>query len=381
MKVWIDITNAPHVHFFKGIIRELEKAGHEVLVTAREFDGLTGILDMFGIDYYVVGKHGGATLEGKLLASSERMYKLSKLIIEEKPDLALYKHSTEAPRVAFGLQIPSIGFVDNDTAVAQNKLILPYTTLLLYPTAIDAYELLRCGADPNGMRPVKGFSELAHLYGFLPNRRVLRELGLKAGGYIVMRAEPVKANYFHGPPRSVLEDVVPLLPEMPVVLFPRTEEQRKSFERFENVIMPERPVDSLSLLYYAKLMIGAGGTMNREAIALGTPTISTYPGKLLAVTKWLVENDLEFHSTDPVEVARTAERMIEMNGSYRAYIRSVVSGLENPMDVILKEIETYEELGTFRAVKLEETSKAASEAGNARGYVGLDGGRDEEEQY
>lgn len=95
-----------------------------------------------------------------------------------------------------------------------------------------------------------------------------------------------------------------------------------------------------------------------------------------------MENDLEFHSTDPVEVARTAERMIEMNGSYRAYIRSVVSGLENPpMDVILKEIETYEELGTFRAVKLEETSKAASEAGNARGYVGLDGGRDEEEQY
>ncbi len=75
-----------------------------------------------------------------------------------------------------------------------------------------------------------------------------------------MRAEPVKANYFHGPPpRSVLEDVVPLLPEMPVVLFPRTEEQRKSFERFENVIMPERPVDSLSLLYYAKLMIGGAG--------------------------------------------------------------------------------------------------------------------------
>lgn len=376
MKVWVDITNAPHVHFFKGVIRELEKAGHEVLITTREFDGLTGILDMYGFDYYVVGRHGGATLEGKLIAGTERMYKLSKLIVEEKPDLALYKHSAEAPRVAFGLQIPSIGFVDNETAIAQNKLILPYTKLLLFPKAIDAYDLLKCGADPNGMRPVNGFSELAHLYGFRPDRRVLKELGVKRNEYIVMRTEPVKANYFNGPEKSVLEDVIPLLPEVPIVLFPRTEEQRERFQHFDNVIMPKRPVDSLSLLYYARLMIGAGGTMNREAIALGTPTISTYPGRLLAVTKWLVEKGVKFHSTDPVKVASMAERIIEMNGSYRAYIRGMVSAFENPMDVILREIETYEESGKFSTVMVE----GPSEAGNLGSYVGLNEGRNEQER-
>lgn len=367
MKVWVDITNAPHAHFFKGVIRELEKTGHEVLITTREFDGLTGILDMLGFDYYVVGKHGGATLEGKLMASAERVYKLSKLIIEEKPDLAIYKHSVEAPRVAFGLGIPSIGFVDNETAIAQNKLMLPLTRLVIYPKAIDAYELLKCGADPNGMKPVNGFSELAHLYGFRPERRVLRELGLRKNSYIVMRTEPVKANYFNGPEKSILEDVIPLLPDMPIVLFPRTEEQRKRFERFDNVIMPEKPVDSLSLLYYARLMIGAGGTMNREAIALGTPTISTYPGRLLAVTRWLVELGVKFHSTDPLEVAEVAERMIEANGSYRNYIRNVVSGLENPMNVILSEIEVYETEGRFFI---------SSETGDLRGYVRLDEGRE-----
>ena len=362
MKIWVDITNAPHVHFFKGVIRELEKTGHEVLITTREFDGLTGILDMLGFDYYVVGKHGGATLEGKLMASAERVHKLSRLIIEEKPDMALYKHSVEAPRVAFGLGIPSIGFVDNETAVAQNKLFLPLTKLVLYPKAIDAYELIRCGADPNGMKAVNGFSELAHLYGFRPDKKVVRRLGLKKYGYIVMRTEPVKANYFNGPGKSVLEDVIPLLQEIPIVLFPRTEEQRKRFERFDNVIMPEKPVDTLSLLYYASLMIGAGGTMNREAIALGTPTISTYPGKLLAVTEWLVELGVKFHSTDPFKVAEAAERLMNANGSYRAYIRSVVSGLENPMNVIIREIETYETEGTF---------EVSSEAGNLGGYVSL----------
>jgi predicted glycosyltransferase len=363
MKVWVDITNSPHAHFFKGVIKELEKTGHEVLITTREFDGLTGILDMLGFDYYVVGKHGGATLEGKLIASSERVYKLSKLIIEEKPDLALYKHSAEAPRVAFGLQIPSIGFVDNETAVGQNKLIMPFTRLLLYPKAIDAYELLKCGADPNGMKAVNGFSELAHLYGFRPSTKVLKELGLRRNGYIVMRTEPIKANYFNGDTKSVLEDVIPLLPEVPIVLFPRTEEQRKRLEVFDNVIIPDHPVDSLSLLYYAKLMIGAGGTMNREAIALGTPTISTYPGRLLAVTRWLVDLGVKFHSTDPLEVSEIAERLIELNGKYRNYIRSVVSGLENPMDVILKEIETYETEGKFFV---------SPETSNVGSYVSLD---------
>jgi len=348
MRVWIDITNAPHAHFFKGVIRELEKRGHEILITTRKFDGLTGILDMLGIDYYVVGKHGGRTLEGKLLASAERVYKLSRLIIEEKPDLALYKHSVEAPRVAFGLGIPSVCFVDNETAVAQNRLMLPLTKLVLYPKAIDAYELIRFGTDPNGMRAVNGFSELAHLYGFKPRKTVLRELGLEKGNYIVMRTEPVKANYFDGPEKSVLENVIPLLSDIPIVLFPRTEEQKKRFEKFKNVIIPKKPVDTLSLLYYALVMVGAGGTMNREAIALGTPTVSTYPGKLLAVTKWLIEKGLEFHSTNPRIIAEIVKNLMETEEKHREYVRKSLMKLENPMKVIIEEVEAYDSTGSFK---------------------------------
>ncbi|MBC7094011.1 DUF354 domain-containing protein [Thermococcus sp.] len=348
MKIWIDIVNAPHAHFFKGIIRELEKRDHEVLVTTREFDGLTGILDMLGIDYYTVGKHGGSTLEGKLIASTERQYMLSKLIIEEKPELALYKNSPEAPRVAFGLGIPTIGFADNDTAIAVNKLMMPFTQRLIYPKAIDAYELIKCGADANSLRPINGIPELAHLYGFIPTKEPLKELGLTAHNYIVMRTEPIKANYFNGDAeKSILENIIPLLPDMPIILFPRTKTQAKRFEHFENVIIPKHITDSLSLLYYAKLMIGAGGTMNREALALGTPTISTYPGRLLAITQWLINLGIKFHSTDPIEVSEKAWELMRKNGAFRKHIRNVIISLENPIDVFLKEIEIYEEYGTF----------------------------------
>ncbi|EHR79061.1 hypothetical protein OCC_01724 [Thermococcus litoralis DSM 5473] len=353
MKIWVDIVNAPHAHFFKGIIRELEKRGHEVLVTTREFDGLTGILDMLGIDYYVVGKHGGSTLEGKLIASVERQYKLAKLVIEEKPDLALYKNSPEAPRVAFGLGIPTIGFADNDTAIAVNKLMLPFTRRLIYPKAIDAYELIKCGADVNSLKPINGIPELAHVYGFIPSKRPLKELGLSPHSYIVMRTEPIKANYFNGDAeKSVLENIIPLLPDIPIVLFPRTESQKKRFEHFENVIIPGHVTDSLSLLYYAKLMIGAGGTMNREALALGTPTISTYPGKLLAITRWLISLGIKFHSTDPIEVSEKAWELMRKNGAFRKHIREIIASMENPIDAFLREIEIYEEYGTFPAPEI-----------------------------
>ncbi|WP_048160661.1 DUF354 domain-containing protein [Thermococcus sibiricus] len=357
MKIWVDIVNAPHAHFFKGIIRELEKRGHEVLVTTREFDGLTEILDMLGIDYYIVGKHGGSTLEGKLIASVERQHKLAKLIIEEKPDISLYKNSPEAPRVAFGLGIPTIGFADNDTATAVNKLMMPFTQRLIYPKAIDAYELIKCGADVNSLKPLNGIPELAHLYGFIPTKKPLKELGLTAYSYIVMRTEPIKANYFNGDAeKSILENIIPLLPDVPIVLFPRTETQAKRFEHFENVMIPDHVTDSLSLLYYAKLMIGAGGTMNREALALGTPTISTYPGKLLAITKWLINLRIKFHSTDPIEVSEKAWELMRKNGAFRKHVRNVIMAMENPIDVFLKEIEIYEEYGTFpiQEVVLEE---------------------------
>ncbi|AEH24056.1 DUF354 domain-containing protein [Pyrococcus yayanosii] len=364
MKVWVDITNSPHAHFFKGVIRELEKRGHEVLVTTREFDGLTGILDMLGIEYVVVGKHGGASLEGKLLASTERVHLLARLIVKERPNVALYKNNPEAPRIAFGLKIPSIGFVDNETAIPQNKLMFPFTSRLIYPRAIDAYELLKCGADPNSLRPINGIAEIANVYGFMPSEEPLKELGLKRYSYIVMRPEPVKANYFTGDPeRSVLEDVIPLLPDLPIVLFPRTEEQARIFSRFENVIIPERPLDSLSLLYYAKLMIGAGGTMNREALVLGTPAISTYPGKLLAVTRWLIELGVNFHSTNPIEVAAKAWEILRKNGAYRRQIREVTSSMENPVDAIVEEVE------------------ALSYTGQLRSYEGLYEGRHKQEGY
>jgi predicted glycosyltransferase len=53
-------------------------------------------------------------------------------------------------------------------------------------------------------------------------------------------------------------------------------------------VVPEHAVDAQSLVAYADLVISAGGTMNREAVALGTPVYTTFEGRLGAVDEALL---------------------------------------------------------------------------------------------
>jgi len=96
-------------------------------------------------------------------------------------------------------------------------------------------------------------------------------------------------------------------------------------------------------------MVGAGGTMNREALALGTPAISTYPGKLLAVTKWLIDLGVLYHSTNPIEVGMKVWEIVRKNSVYRRNIRTVMSSMENPVEAIIEEVENLTYPGQFRS--------------------------------
>ena len=131
MKIWFDIVN-PHVRFFHSIIRYLEDQGEEVLVTTRRFGDVHRLLDLFGIEYTLVGWHG-VTLEEKLIRSTQRAYELSQIISREKPDVAVSKHSIELPRVSYGLKIPSVYVLDNEHAIAANKLTLSLCDKIILP--------------------------------------------------------------------------------------------------------------------------------------------------------------------------------------------------------------------------------------------------------
>jgi predicted glycosyltransferase len=341
MKIWIDISNAPHIHFFKNIIKELEIRGHDVIVTARNYDSIREILNLNDIRYQIAGNHGGFSLKDKLVESSKRVLELTEIISKESPDLALYKHSVEASRVSYGLKIPSLCVIDNEIAESQNKLMLPLSTKIIAPEAIPLREITKYGVPRGNVRRFYGVCELAHVRDFVPDEKVIESFNFDRP-LIVMRPEPIKANYYNGNRhKSIIRDIIANFPiDATFVVFPRCEDQKKLFD-FENVIIPEKAMDSLSLIHYSDLVISAGGSMNREAIALEVPAISAFPGQILAVTQFLINLGIKDHSLDPKKIWKTAEEF--MTTSYKKDVRNALKTMENPIDVVLEEIEMIED--------------------------------------
>ncbi len=335
LKVWIDLVNAPHVRFFKSVIDYLKDEGEDVLITARKFGDIHKLLDLFEIEYISVGKHG-VTLSQKLEESTKRAYELSKLIAKEKPDVAVSKHSIELPRVSFGLGIPSVYVLDNEHALAANKLTLPLCDKIIIPKAIDTWDVLKTGADPNSLIRYNGTSELTHFKDFKYNENIFKDLNLNLSKEktILMRPEPALASYLNTDCRkSVLSPIVDALEEYAnILVIPRFKEQQQIFEDDPDVTLIKPPVDTFSLMKKCDLVIGAGGTMNREAVLLGTPVISCYPGKLLSVDKYYVDKGFMKRSTNVDEIINIALKLLKDNKSFREL------KTDDLFDIIIKNI-------------------------------------------
>lgn len=309
MKIWIDISNAPHVRFFKDVIKYLEKQGEDLVITGRKFGDIHKLMEMYKIDFISVGKHG-VTLHDKLKESTSRVNDLVDIIYKENVDVAVSKHSIELPRISFGLGIPSLYVLDNEHALAANKLTLPLCDRIIAPKKIDMWKLMEFGADPNSILSYNGTSELMHFKSFNYNENIFNDLDLdlKLQKTILMRPEPSLASYLNTDCRkSVLTPIVDVLKEYAnILILPRFKEQAAIFESIKNVTILKPPVDTSSLIKKCDLVIGAGGTMNREAAILQTPVISCYPGKTLSVDQYYIDNGLMFRSNNIEDIINKA---------------------------------------------------------------------------
>jgi len=309
LKIWIDITNAPHVRFFKDIIHYFKNQGEDLIITARQFGDIHKLMEMYGFDFISVGKHG-VSLADKLKESTQRVNDLVDIISSEKVDMALSKHSIELPRISFGLGIPSLYILDNEHALAANKLTLPLCDRIIAPRIIDVWKLLGYGADPNKIIRYNGTSEILHFKSFQYNENIFEDMGLDLNlqKTILMRPEPSLASYLDADCRqSVLSPIVDTLKDYGnILILPRFKEQADIFEGIENVTILKPPVDTSSIIKRCDLVIGAGGTMNREAAILQTPVISCYPGVTLSVDQYYIDKDLMFRSNNTEEIITKA---------------------------------------------------------------------------
>ena len=292
MRVWIDITNSPHVLFFRPLIELLREDGHNVEVTAREYAQTLELLRLHGIEHHVVGpRHGGAGVLGKARALAGRLPALRRFGKAGRFDLALAHGSHELTLAARSLGIPSGTAHDYEWATLQHQLGLRAATRVVFPDAVPLDRLARLGAKPPKLRRYPGIEEEYYLADFEPDPSATA--GVDPAKVLVVVRTPPEVSLYHRHGNPLFGAVLERLGRdetVHAVVLPRTAEQRAAIRGLglPSLHVPDEAVDAQSLVAAADLVVSAGGTMNREAVALGTPVYTTFAGKLGAVDEHLL---------------------------------------------------------------------------------------------
>ncbi len=293
VRVWIDISNSPQVHVFRPLLRILEERGHETSVTTRDYAQTVALLELHGIPHDVVGPgHGGSGAWGKGRAMAGRLRALRRYAQARRFDLALSHASHELPLVARSLGVPSAYAFDYEFARVQHGIGARAARRVVVPEAIPQDRLDRVGAHATKVRRYPGLKEEYYLAGFEPDPAVLSTLDVEGRILAIVRTPP-EASLYHRHGNPLFDDVLRRLgsdPRVCAVVLPRTAEQREAVVELDlpSLVVPGVAVDALSLVALADLVVSAGGTMNREAAALGVPVYTTFAGRLGAVDEELV---------------------------------------------------------------------------------------------
>jgi len=295
VRIWIDVSNSPQVHVFRPLIVRLETRGHTVEVTTRDYAQTLELLELHGIAHEVVGpRHGGAKRLSKANAMARRLTALRRYARSRKFDRALSHASHELALVARSLGVESTYAFDYEFALIQHGLGARAASRVVVPEAIPQARLDRLGARARKVGRYPGLKEEYYLAGFEPRRDVLDELGLDPKRVLVVMRPPPEVSLYHPHGSPLFGDVLRRLGAdrgLHVVVLPRTHEQSGRIGALDlpSVVVPAHAIDAQSLIALADLGISAGGTMNREAAALGVPAYTTFVGRLGAVDEMLVE--------------------------------------------------------------------------------------------
>ncbi len=159
----------------------------------------------------------------------------------------------------------------------------------MVPEAIPPERLAPYGATPLKLRRYPGLKEEYYLSDFTPDAAVLGELGLELSEPLAVVRTPPAVSLYHRFEHPLFARLLERLRgQAQVVVLPRTPEQRAELAAAGGYVVPERAVDAQSLISFADVVVSAGGTMNREAVALGTPVWTTFEGRLGAVDERLI---------------------------------------------------------------------------------------------
>jgi uncharacterized protein len=304
MRIWIDFTAPAHPVVLRPVIERLRAAGHTVDVTARDYAQTLPLCRRLGIEATAFGAHGGAGRAGKLAALFSRTSALRRFARGRGYDLAIAHGSNDLALAAAALRIPAVNMFDYEWASVQHRIGCRPARRVLTPDAIPPERLRRYGVTESKLFQFPGLKEEYYLADFEPDPAVIDELGLDRERVLVAVRPPPDVSLYHRKANRLFPQVLDHLgrdPRVHAVVLPRTPEQRELIGGLDlpSLVVPPGAVDGQSVVALVDVVVSAGGTMNREAVAVGTPVYTTYGGRLGGVDEQLIRAGRLRPLTDP----------------------------------------------------------------------------------
>lgn len=298
MRIWIDLSNSPHVPFFMALAGEFERRGHVIDWTLRDYAQTVELARKAGLDPPVFGAHGGKNVFAKATKFVARIAKLTKWACGKKIDLVVVHNSQEPLFVARILGFDSVNLMDYEHHPG-NHMSFRTAKRLVVPSSFPAEALQKFGVSDAKLKRFDGLKEDIYLADFEPDTEFSKELA-KLGVepdeiLVVVRPHAPEALYNRGLENDLLDlllDKIAAIKNVKIILLPRKDYQGIDLrERHPqaNIIIPATVLDGANLLAAADLVISGGGTMNREAAALGVPTATIFTGRPAAIDEYLIE--------------------------------------------------------------------------------------------
>jgi uncharacterized protein len=319
-KIWIDLDNSPHVPFFNPIIKELKQRGYGFTLTARDCFQVCGLANLYGFQFKSIGRHYGGNKILKILGTIIRSMQLIPIVLEERPALAVSHGSRSQLLLAKMLGIKVVIIFDYE--FSKGFGFIP-PEFVIGPEVIP-YSDIRANHDQIFRYP--GIKEDVYCQSFKPNPNILNELELRDTDLVVTIRPPATEAHYHNPESEKLfiavVEFISQNPDVRIVILPRNEKKQtvwiknlwSELCKTGKIIIPDHAVNGLNLIWHSDFVVSGGGTMNREAAALGVPVYSIFRGKIGAVDRYLSNNG-RLTLLESVEDIKTKMKIIPRNKS------------------------------------------------------------------
>lgn len=293
--IWVDLDNSPHVPFFAPIINRLREKGYTVKISARKYSQTVSLANLFNLDYKIIGKHHGKNKFIKVIGLLYRSFQLLPFAIKAKPTIAISHGSRSQMIVARILRIPIVMFLDYEY-IQTIPFVKP--SLVFIPSIISKEKLSYLSTRINSY---PGIKEDIYVPTFIPDPSIRKIIGISEEEITVVLRPPAYEAHYHNPEsEKFFEEIIHYLTSkesLKTIILPRDNKQKdtikKQFKNYFNdgsLIIPDDVVDGLNLMWHSDLVISGGGTMNREAAALGVPVYSIFKGKIGDVDNYLAKS-------------------------------------------------------------------------------------------